>query len=250
MNKVAIIEDEKAERENIKRIISEHFSGIEIIGETDSVESGFNLIQSKKPEILIMDIEIKGGNSFEIIKKIDRVDFNIIWVTAYEEFAVQAFKISAVDFILKPFKTSELVAAINKATDKINHHLYLKKLEALLHNINIPVNKKMVIHTSEAFFVVEISGIIRCMADDNYTHFFLDNGEKIVVSKPLKKYENLLQNYGFCRVHQSHLVNLNQLVRFNKSKKSSLVLKNKDVIPVSKGMRPKILDYIKSLHTE
>lgn len=250
MNKIAIIEDEKAERENIKRIISENFSGIEIIGETDSVESGFNLIQSKKPEILIMDIEIKGGNSFEIIKKIDRVDFNIIWVTAYEEFAVQAFKISAVDFLLKPFKTAELVAAINKATDKINHHLYLKKLEALLHNINLPVNKKMVIHTSEAFFVVEISSIIRCMADDNYTHIFLDNGEKIVVSKPLKKYENLLQNYGFCRVHQSHLVNLNQLVRYNKSKKSSLVLKNKDIIPVSKGMRPKILDYLKSLHIE
>ena len=88
------------------------------------------------------------------------------------------------------------------------------------------------------------------MADDNYTHIFLDNGEKIVVSKPLKKYENLLQNYGFCRVHQSHLVNLNQLLRFNKSKKSSLVLKNKDIIPVSRGMRPKILDYLKSLHIE
>jgi|SRR6056297_736004 len=247
MNNVAIIEDEKAERDNIKSIIDEYCSCIEIIGEADSVQSGFDLIESEKPDLLIMDIEIKGGRSFEIIKKLGKVDFNIIWVTAYEKFAIQAFKFSAIDFLLKPYKSTELVEAIQKATEIINHQIYLKKLEALLHNLNIPLNKQIVIHTTEAFFILEVSDIVRCMADDNYTHFIMDNGEKIVVSKPLKKYENLLKDFGFCRVHQSHLVNINKLVRFNKLGKPSLVLKNNDVIPVSKGMRSNIIDFLNSL---
>jgi len=247
MNKVTIIEDEKAERDNIKKIIPQYFSDIEIVGEADSVESGIRLIQSVNPDILIMDIEIKGGRSFEIIRKIGKVDFNIIWVTAYEQFAIQAFKFSAIDFLLKPYKSTELVEAIQKATEIINHQIYLKKLEALLHNLNIPLNKQIVIHTTEAFFILEVSDIVRCMADDNYTHFIMDNGEKIVVSKPLKKYETLLKDFGFCRVHQSHLVNLNKLVRFNKLGKPSLVLKNNDVIPVSKGMRSNIIDFLNSL---
>ncbi|HSH53210.1 MAG TPA: LytTR family DNA-binding domain-containing protein, partial [Bacteroidales bacterium] len=158
-----------------------------------------------------------------------------------------AFKISAVDYLLKPYKPSELVEAIQKATEIINHQIFLKKLEALLHNLYIPLNKQIVIHTTEAFFILEVSDIVRCMADDNYTHFIMDNGEEVVVSKPLKKYENLLKDFGFCRVHQSHLINLNKLVKFNKRGKSTVVLKNNDIIPVSKGMRSNIFDFLNSL---
>jgi len=248
MNKLAIIEDEKAERDNIKKIITEFCPNIEITGEADSVEDGYKLILSLKPEILILDIEVKGGKTFDIIEQLNDINFKIIWITAYEKYAIQAFKISSIDYLLKPYKSLELVQSINKATEKINDQLYLKKLETLFHNINKSINKQIVIHTSEAFYVVEISNIIRCMAEDNCTHFFLDNGDKIVVSKPLKKYESLLKDFGFCRVHQSHLVNLNKLVRLNKCGNSSVVLTNNDVIPVSKGMRTNILYYLKNIH--
>lgn len=248
MNTLAIIEDEKSERDNIRTIISENCPDIMIIGEADSVSDGYKLIKEKNPQILVLDIEIKEGTSFEILEKLNTLNFYIIFLTAFEKFAIQAFKMSAVDYILKPYKSVELVNAINEASDKINHEQYVKKLETLLRNINVNTNKQIVIHTSEAFFIIDITDIIRCMADDNYTKFYMENGETILVSKPLKKYEDLLSGFGFCRVHQSHLVNLNKLIRFNKIGKSSIILKNNEEIPVSKGMKPNIVEYLKSIN--
>ncbi|MFN2394598.1 MAG: LytR/AlgR family response regulator transcription factor [Bacteroidales bacterium] len=244
---LAIIEDDQSERDNIRNIISHYFESIEIVGEADSVADGLELINSQKPEILILDIHLKDGDSFELLQKINHLDFYIIWLTAHEEYAIKAFKISAIDYLLKPYKGLQLADAIKKATDKISLDQHLVKLETLIHNIYSKTSKQIVIHTTDAFFVVDTSDIIRCMADNNYTHIFLENGKKIVVSKPLKKYEELLRDAGFCRVHQSHLVNLCKLARLNRSEKSTLILKNNDTIPVSKGMKAQILSYLKNL---
>jgi two-component system, LytTR family, response regulator len=244
---LAIIEDDKSERESIRNIISQYFDNIDIVGEADSVARGLELISNKKPEILILDIHLKDGDSFELLQKIRPLDFYIIWLTAHEEYAIKAFKISAIDYLLKPYKSLQLADAIKKATDIIALDKHLVKLETLIHNISSAAPRQIVIHTTDAFFVVNTSDIIRCMADNNYTHIFLENGKKIVVSKPLKKYEELLSDSGFCRVHQSHLVNMNKITHFKRAEKSSITLKNSEIIPVSKGMKTQIVSYLKNL---
>jgi len=244
---LAIIEDDKSERESIRSIISQYFDNIDIVGEADSVARGLELISNKKPEILILDIHLKDGDSFELLQKIRPLDFYIIWLTAHEEYAIKAFKISAIDYLLKPYKSLQLADAIKKATDKIALDKHLVKLETLIHNISSAASRQIVFHTTDAFFVVNTSDIIRCMADNNYTHIFLENGKKIVVSKPLKKYEEQLSDSGFCRVHQSHLVNMNKITHFKRSERSSITLKNNEIIPVSKGMKTQIVSYLKNL---
>ncbi|MFO8235022.1 MAG: LytTR family DNA-binding domain-containing protein [Bacteroidales bacterium] len=241
---VAIIEDDQEERESIRLIIESYFSDLQIIGEAETIKESKDLIYNYRPGIVIMDIELKDGNSFQLLNQLDSIDFQIIWLTAYEEYAIRAFRISAVDYLLKPYKTHELVKALMKAREDLKEQTYLKKIRALLNNSSGKTDKQIVLHTSDSVHVVKIQDIIRCQSDNNYTTFFLENGQKILLSKPLKKYDDLLSDFNFYRVHQSHLINLHKVSQLNKGSKSQVLLNNEEIVPVA---HHKMKDLIHSL---
>jgi len=246
-NKIIIIEDDAAAVNNAQNIIHEFFPDILLAGVADNPESAVQLIQEIMPNIVIFDINLKNGTAFQVIEQLSTINFQIIWTTAYEHYAVQAFRISAVDFLLKPYKTSDLVKAIQRAMEKINRAEYVKKLETLVHNFLQPEEKKISLHTNEALHILNLNDIVYCQADDNYTIFFLEQTSPIMVSKPLKTYANLLRHDNFCRVHQSYLVNLKKIKQFNKGKNAYLTMQNQEKIPVSKGMRNEVMHYFEIL---
>jgi two-component system LytT family response regulator len=245
--KVAIIEDEKTERENIHLIIESYFSDIIIVGEAVSVEEGETLIKSTNPDIVLMDIGLKDGDSFELLNQLDKIDFQIIWLTAYEEYAIRAFRISAVDYLLKPYKSNELVKALMKAREDLKEQVYLKKLRALVNNSSGKTDKQIVLHTADSVHVVRIKDVIRCQSDNNYTTFYLENGQKILLSKPLKKYEDLLSDFDFYRVHQSHLINLHKVSQLNKGSNSRVLLNNEEAVPVAHSKMKELINSLDSL---
>ncbi|WP_462282032.1 LytR/AlgR family response regulator transcription factor [Salinivirga cyanobacteriivorans] len=245
--KIVIIEDDSAALENAKSIIQEFFPGLELAGTADNPEAALELIKKVAPSIAIFDINLKKGNAFEIIEQLPEINFQIVWTTAYEQYAIQAFRISAVDFLLKPYKTSDLVKSIQKAMEACNRTEYIKKLEALTLNFQKPEEKKISLHTNEALHIVNLNEIVYCKSEDNYTIFTIENSPPIMVSKPLKNYASLLKFDHFCRVHQSYLVNLSKIKQFKKGKNSYLVMQNKEKIPVSKGMRNQVVEYFNQL---
>ena len=231
MIKIAVIDDESKARETIINILKLSNSDFNIIGEAENVKLSVDLIKKKNPDIVLLDINLSDGTGFDLLKKFESIHFKIIFITAHEEYALQAIKFSAIDYILKPIVAGELLAAIEKAVQVIHKEDIELKLNALFANLDKV--KKIVLKTAESIHLVNIKAIIRCEADVNYTHFFLDNGEKLLVSKTLKEFAEMLEPAGFFRAHQSHLVNLDYISRFDKTEGGHLVMSDESIVPVS-----------------
>ncbi len=231
MISTAIIDDEPKARETIINILGISPIEMDIVGEAGDLQSAYNLITVKSPDLVLLDINLPDGSGFDLLKMFEKISFKVIFITAHEEFAIKAIKYSAVDYILKPIKASELLSAIDKANDNLNKEETVLKISTLLSNLE--KLKKIVLKTAESIHIVNVSQIIRCEADVNYTKFFLENGEKLLVSKPLKEYDELLCRTGFFRTHQSHLVNLDHILRYDKTDGGYLILDNKSMVPVS-----------------
>ena len=231
MISIAVIDDEPKARETIINILALGNFETKLVGEADSVQSAFELISLQSPDVVLLDINLPDGNGFDLLKKFEKINFKIIFITAHEEYAIQAFKFSAVDYILKPIRAAELFAAIEKASESFNKKETVQKISALLSNLE--KLKKIVLKTAESIHIINVSQIIRCEADVNYTKFYLENGEKLLVSKPLKEYDELLGRNGFFRTHQSHLVNLDHILRYDKTDGGYLILDDKSMVPVS-----------------
>jgi len=241
--KLIVIEDEFRTRNAIISIVEKNCKEITIEGWADNVNEAISLITDSKPDLVLMDIQLTDGNAFDILKSFDDVDFGIIFLTAYENYALQAIKFSAFDYLLKPFTEEDLIKTITRFKKKNQKG----SLDVLLNNINSGGEKKIILKTNEDIFIVSVNEIIRCEADSSYTHFFLENGTHITVSGTLKKYDDYLKHFNFIRVHHSHIVNLNFITKFSKLKGGSLELKNGDIIPVSKRKKDDMLKLFNSL---
>jgi len=225
----------------LKEDITNHHPEIEIIGTAKSVVEASKILQKKQPDILFLDIMLGDGTGFDILEIIPNLKSKIIFVTASDEFAIKAFKFAAIDYILKPYSTEDLANAIEKATNQIAPET--AQLEVLKQNLTSNNNpKKISLATSEKIMVVSLDEIIRCESDNNYTTFYLENNSKILVSKTLKYYADLLTEFNFLRVHQSHLINIKYIKEFIKSDGGYLVLNDKKTIPVSVRKRGEVLE--------
>jgi two-component system LytT family response regulator len=231
MISIVVVDDEQKARETIITILELSKLDILIAGEADSVESGYELILQKQPDLVLLDISLTDGTGFDLLKKFDKIYFKVIFITAHEEYALKAFKFSAIDYILKPITAGDLLRAIEKANESKNFEETEVKLSAFLSNLD--KIKKVVLKTAESIHIIQIKNIIRCEADVNYTVFYLENGEKLMVSKTLKEYSDMLETSGFFRTHQSHLVNLDHIVRYDKTEGGHLVMADDSIVPVS-----------------
>jgi two-component system LytT family response regulator len=247
--KILIVDDEQSARENIKSIIE--LSGKEKaeVFEAASVKEGIKAIEEVRPNIVLLDINLPDGTGFDLLHQIRFTNFKLIFITAYEEFALKAFDFSAIDYIMKPVNPEKLVQAIQRAAEMVETENLNLKLKALFTNLNTQSNihKKLVLKTSDNIFIVDTKDIIRCESEESYTKFFLTDNKHIFVSKNLIEFDNMLQDFGFFRTHRSHLINLSYIDHFSKKDGGYVVMKDSAEIPISRRKKEEFLKILDML---
>lgn len=234
MIRTVIIDDEFLVRSLIRDILKEFCPIVEVVGEAGGVESGLNLISLNQPDLVLLDIKMEDGSGFDLIQRYHGEPFKVIFVTAYEEYAIRAIKLSAVDYILKPISPEELKVAVEKAVTLLATDQQLK-MKTLLGNIgnSLPDDKKIVLKTHDKLHYIIIHDILYCESDSSYTKFYLSDQTSVMVSRTLKEFEDILTGYGFYRPHKSFLINLRHIKAFEKSDGGYVILSDKSMVPVS-----------------
>ena len=240
--KAIIVEDEQYNRENLRQLLWKHCPEVEIISSCASATEAYDVIVNLKPELLFLDIEMPGGNGFSLLEKLLHIHFEVIFVTAYDHYGIKAIKFSALDYLLKPIDIQELTEAVRKAGEKINLKMENQRMYHLLQNNKLPDGSKtLALSLTDKIEFVEINSIIRCEAENNYTTFYLKDGQKWVVSKTLKEFDELLTPYHFLRVHQSHLINLNEVKSFIKTDGGYIRMKDGSNVSISRQRKDMVL---------
>lgn len=242
-----LVDDIPAALNLLENDIQQKYSNITVIGKAESVVSAAKLLRKQEPDILFLDIMLGDGTGFDILEIFPNLKSKIIFVTASDEFAIRAFKFAAIDYVLKPYSDDDLNTAISKATQQILPDK--EQLNVLKQSLSAPNErpKKISLHTLEKIIVVDLDEIVRCKSDNNYTEFHFVDGSKILVTKTLKSFADLLKNYQFLRIHQSHLVNVKYIKAFIKSDGGYLILKDKSTVPVSVRKRPEVIDALNTI---
>lgn len=249
MLRAVVIDDiESIRKENIN-IIKSGFPEIAIVGQADSVASGIKAIRELSPDLVFLDVEMPDGTGFDLLQKVSPIQFKVIFITGHEDFAIRAFRFSAIDYLLKPLDPKELKEAVKKAQDSLTKEVFDMKLHNLFANLERPKDlQKLVLKTADKIYSVNIQDIINCEADKNYTTFQFINAPKLIVSSTLKEYETLLRPYNFFRTHKSHLINMAYFDHFVKADGgNTIVMKNKTVIPLSIRKKEEFLISLESL---
>lgn len=235
MIKALIIDDEKRSRESLQQLVQENCADVEIVALADSVASGVAEVKKQQPDLLFLDIELQDGTGFDLLEQVASNDFHVIFTTAFENYALRALKISAVDYLLKPINQEEMVKAVSKVVSMHEEESSNKNFELLLQNLQNNSGKhKIALPTSDGLTFINVHDIIRCKADGSYTHFFFKDGKKILVSKKIKEYEELLSPYNFVRIHHSHMINLDEVSKYVRGDGGYVVMSDGETVYVSK----------------
>ena len=235
MLRAVVIDDIDSIRKKNIDVIKSHCPNVAIIGQADSVESGISLIKQIVPDLVFLDVEMADGTGFDLLQKLKPISFKVIFITGFEDFAIRAFRFSAIDYLLKPLDPTDLIEAVNKAEESLNKEVFELKMNTLFANLERPKDlQKLVLKTAEKIYSVNIQDIVNCESDKNYTTFYFINAPKLVVSTTLKEYETLLKPFNFFRAHQSHLINMLYFDHFIKTDGgNTIVMKNKQTIPLA-----------------
>lgn len=242
-----LVDDIPAALNLLENDIQQKHPNITIIGKAQSVVETAKLLRKQESDILFLDIMLGDGTGFDVLEIFPDLRSKIIFVTASDEYAIRAFKFAAIDYVLKPYSDEDLKTAITKATKQIQPDK--EQLSVLKQSIAAPNArpKKISLHTLDKIIVVGLDEIVRCESDNNYTTFYFTDGSKILVTKTLKSFADLLKNYQFLRVHQSHLVNVKYIKAFMKSDGGYLILKDKSTVPVSVRKRPEVIEALNTI---
>jgi len=224
-------------------MLNEFCPQVSLVGEADNAKTGKNLIREKKPQLVFLDIEMPFGNGFDLLNDLMPIDFEVIFVTAFDKYMLQALKYSALDFLLKPVNIDELKMAVKNAEVRIHKNFINQQLTVLLDNFKKQESglKKIAIPTANGFDFISISNIVRCEAQGAYTKVHLNNSRKVLVSKSLKDYENLLPDDLFFRIHNSHLINLNYVKKYNRGRGGFIELEDGSIIEVATRRKDEFL---------
>ena len=235
MYKAIIVEDEIHSREFLKNIVTEYCPELNVVALASDVEEGVAAIKEHQPDIVFLDIEMQTGTGFDLLQQFSQPTFEVIFTTAYDHYAIKAIKFSAVDYLLKPIEIEELQQAVQKVIEKKKDHTGQLALQALLKNLKSPQQSEqsITLSTSDGLEFVPLQNIIRLEASGPYSHFFLKNNKKIIVSRHLKEYEMLLADHGFFRVHNSHIINLKEVKRMVKTDGGYAVMDDESMIAIS-----------------
>ena len=237
--RTVIIDDEEKSRKTIKNFIAKYAPELMVLGEADGVETGIELIESIQPELVFLDVQMGDGTGFDLLGRLQFDDFKLIFCTSYEHYAVKAFRFSALDFILKPIDPDIFKSAIERVKKSNDNKSCLNVLAQNEKNLT-----QLALRSAEKITIINLNDIVRCESSINYTQFIMNDGSKIMVTKTLKEYDELLAPHGFIRIHKSHLVNMNAIVRYIKGDGGWIELTDGVKIEVSRRKKDILLEAI------
>lgn len=241
--KAIIIDDEEHCIESIRLLLAKHQPQVKVIAEITNPEEAIDLISLKKPDLVFLDIKMPLMTGFELIAKIRNVDFHLVFTTAYDEYAIKAFRVNAIDYLIKPIAVDELINAVKKVEQRIEQGFSSKQLNNLVKQMNRQFNakEKISLPTHQGISFINVDDIIRCEADGNYTKVVCSK-DQYLVCKTLKEIEDLLETNNFQRVHHSHLINLKHINSYHRGKGGIVAMSNGDHVDVSRSRKSAFLD--------
>jgi two-component system, LytTR family, response regulator len=243
MIRIGIIDDEKHARDAMRAMLSRIDEDLTIVFEAADVDTAIKLISNTPIDLLFLDIHLQTGTGFHILECLPERPFDVVFVTAYNQYAIEAFQFAALNYILKPVKLSDVRESISRVINKNYKTPSKDQLQVVSNNFSADDSKqkKITLPCGNEFHIINISGIIRLEANGNYTWFFVDSKEKYLVSRTMKEYENLLCNNGFFRIHQSHIVNLDRIAKFHKSDGGEVIMSDGSNIPIARNRKDEFL---------
>jgi two-component system, LytTR family, response regulator len=246
MFKAIIIDDEAHCRRTLEILLKEYCPDVHLLESCNSAMAGIAAIKKHMPDLVFLDIEMPHMNGFEMLDQLHGINAQIVFTTSYDQYAIKAFRVSALDYLLKPITKEDLIQTIDKLKRNFQHPVP-QQLEVLFQKILQPSSlvQKIALPTMEGLRMVEVSSIISCSSESNYTAFFLKKGEKLVVSRTMKEMEEILLDYSFLRVHNSFLVNLNEIEKYMKGDGGYLLMSDGSTVGVSRNKKDDLLNRLK-----
>jgi len=243
MIRTIVIEDEEHSRKMLMEMLRDHCRQLSVVGNADSVKTGLTLIAEQRPELVFLDIELQSETSFEILERLPEINFELVFTTAFDHYALKAIKFCAIDYLLKPIDLNELRIAVAKAEKRLNREYLNKNLEVLVNNLKSGSqnNHRIALSTLEGLLFVNVRDIIYCESSGPYTKFIFKQAAVIVTSKHLKEYEDLLSGYEFFRIHKSYLVNLQEIKKYIRGDGGHLIMSDGAALNVSKQRKEDFL---------
>jgi two-component system LytT family response regulator len=246
MIRTVLVDDEPNNVANLKTLLTQYCPEVLVIGEAGSARQGIELIELINPDLVFLDIEMPGQNGFDMLSQISQIRFELIFVTAYNNYALKAIKFNALDYILKPIDIDELTGAVERARQRLTDKTQLEFTRLAFQNLQLSrKNNRIALASADKIEFFEVGSIVRCLGENNYTRFYFDDGQTRLVSKPLSEYEDLLSDFDFIRVHKSHLVNRQKIRMFIKTNGGYLKISDGSSIPVSRRKKDELLSRLK-----
>lgn len=241
--KTIIVEDEQTSRDILRNYLAKYCPNVELVGEAENIQGALQLIRNHTLDLVFLDVEMPHGNAFDLLEQVGDRSFETVFVTAYNQYAIEALNTHASYYILKPVSIDELIKAVDYVAA-------IKKKEAALENKVLTTNKaikqgKITLPVQDGFEVIAAHDILYCQADDNYTQIYLKEGKKKLISKTLKYFEEALIHFGFARIHKSYLVNVDEIIGYKKGKGGSVVLSSGKEVLVSASQKANLLAHFK-----
>jgi len=243
MIEAVLVDDENKAREYLTNIISKNCPNIRIIGYASNAEEGFQIIDELKPSLVFLDVEMPGGNGFDMLERFDSVNFDVIFTTAYDHYAIKAIEYSAIGYLMKPISKDRLTEAVEKVNARKANQVTLdSSIELLLSNLKTDsVPQRIAIPDSKGLSFVNIDDIVRCQSAGNYCILHLVEGRTVTSTKTLKEFEELLSEYNFFRIHQSHLINLNNVNHYTKGREGQVELSDGSKVDIARSKKAEFM---------
>ena len=251
MMRAVIIDDEIRARETVRTLLKMYCEeDVEVVGQAKNVKTGIELITEQKPDLVFLDIKMPDGSGFDLLSRYGKIDFKVVFITAFEEYAIRAFKFSAIDYVLKPIDPPDLIKAVSRAkaiVDSYQPNTMNEQFEALLDNMQNNQDKKIVLKTTENIYIIPVKDIVALSSDRNYTRFYFKDKPAVIVSKTLKEFEGILFGYGFMRIHRSHVINLKHIERFERNEGGYAIMRGDLKLEVSHRKKDDLLAFFEKL---
>lgn len=246
MLRIAIIDDEDIARSSLRGMLEQFCEGIEVVAEADSVKTGVHTVLAHKPDLVLLDIQMRDGTGFDLLEMLPEIPFTVIFVTAYDQYALKAFEFSASGYLLKPVGLEALGKAVQQVQDNQSRENDALLRSQFLKGQSEERFRKIILPTQNGLEIVSLSQIIRCEGDNSYTTFHLDGGKKIIISKTLKVYEELLSEHGFVRIYVSHLINLEHVKLVRQGRGGEVELIDGNVLPIARNRRKDLISKLEA----
>ena len=242
-----IIDDDRLSREWLNDLLKKNFSGLLVQELCESGAAGIKAIARWQPDLIFLDIEMPGMSGFEMLRQLPSLQSEVIFITAHDQYAINAIRFSALDYLLKPVKPAMLLEAVNRATAKINEKKFPAQYRNLLNSIDNPRDNSLhnlAIPTIEGLLFIKLLHVIRCESDDKYTRVFMAGKKMVLASRTLGEFENLLQSSGFVRIHKSHLINTRHLKKYIRGEGGQVIMSDGSALDVARRQKDKLLQIV------